>query len=702
MRLVADHDAHRICTERLMGHVDLTTQMLEDLVRGKIIGPSTGELQPRLKFVIARRWNSWYPSYFKTLGGCYAFVTRDPEEKIADSAGVIVIDPGSRFSETLRKLFNIEPHDIRSVVVSHYHPDHTIGMYELLTLTHESQYPCTYYLNQTAYESYKVFQGKFNKVVELTQNQVVKLVDYGYKSLGSLEPAYNESIYLQTLKTFHEEIGDRHNSFGFIFHVVSGNHKCRLAILGDTDGNASYHNRYLEYLRECDIVILHLGSFSHKDYGKGDKHLYRTGLLNIINCINCSKGKKIHAVEGRVCECVTKGKIRLEKGMPIHDKTDPCPFYSHGYFKNTKLVVISELGMEMASMDHLLSSLEEFHWNSGLYPFLLFAKVFNEKDKYVNDFDERTTDLIKNMSKSDKMRIHKKVFSTLAFRSMREFIREGALNETQSIRLFNFMAILGAFHCWTTIGESGIAEEDMRPDQYCREVEKVLEELASRASKTLKNTDVRRNFELFTKAPDLFMTDFCKKFGISVKNSIHELLAYVQKESAAEILSQMESLSKLAFESAEVVRLAKKDRDPDFRELLGFVKSIGLFSDKALDTFCHIWGTKRVQEKEFDFAPLVYLLSYKLYEQSRAFDRSEASNIEERKKEDDGLQTSRDLVDILSCYSSPEIKYLLSDLGIEIGLSGGLQVKDRESSWISIENVTQFVDKNGNYRLKEE
>lgn len=214
--------------EKLIERIMIRTIVLEDLVRGEIIKPSSGIYQERLKFIIATNWNSWYPSYFEIFGGCYGFVTRDDRKEIDKNAGVTVIDPGFNFSKALRKFFNIEPHDIRKVLISHFHPDHTTGMYELLTLTHESRHACAYHLDTTAYDFFKAFQGKDNKIYEYKNNQVIEVAKYMYKNI-------EESIYANIIQTFHGEIGNRHNSHGFIFDVkpATGDSKknCCYAIL---------------------------------------------------------------------------------------------------------------------------------------------------------------------------------------------------------------------------------------------------------------------------------------------------------------------------------------------------------------------------------------------------------------------------------------------------------------------------------------
>jgi len=172
-----------LTSEDVMNEVESRESFLEQLVRGELIEPVLGENQ-QLKFLVARRWNSWYPSYFNTLGGCYVIQTRDNEhcgDKKDKNSGCIVIDPGFGFLNELRHKYKIEPHEIRSIIVSHFHPDHTAGIIEFLTLTHESKHPCNIYLNKTAFEYFKSFQGKYNRIYQLNGGQSVELAKYKYR-----------------------------------------------------------------------------------------------------------------------------------------------------------------------------------------------------------------------------------------------------------------------------------------------------------------------------------------------------------------------------------------------------------------------------------------------------------------------------------------------------------------------------------------
>jgi hypothetical protein len=396
-------------SEEIITEVESRERFLEQLVRGELIEPVLGENQ-QLKFLVARRWNSWYPSYFSTLGGCYVIQTRDNEhcgDKKDKNSGCIVVDPGFGFLNELRKKYKIEPHEIRSIIVSHFHPDHMAGVIEFLTLTHESKHPCNIYLNKTSFEYFKSFQGKYNRIYQLNGGQSVELAKYKFEQKNS---KLDESIYVRALKVHHAEIGNTHQSLGLIFTIKTGKVDWKLGILGDTDGSDLYMNEYVERFRGVNVLVLHLGTYSDTNYGQGDKHLYRTGIIKLLNALS-------------------------------EDAT---------FKANLKLLILSEFGLEMAEIEELRNLCKDFVNSHNFFNMIAFYKFLSgDQHKFHRSmFSKFSNDVITDFLKNDNENydnIYASLFGILIVIDPMGFKNRGAikidaqkiLSSKQGLRDFN-------------------------------------------------------------------------------------------------------------------------------------------------------------------------------------------------------------------------------------------------------------------------
>lgn len=368
-------------TDELTNEVDTRIDFLDDFVQGKIIKPDIPEnVTQDFRFIVARKWSSWYPSYFKTIGGCYAFVSRDNHHRPPANAGVIIIDPGFGFLDTIRREYQIEPHDIKSVIVTHFHPDHSAGLIDFLTLTYESHHSTKVYLNPTTYEFFKAFQGKYNRIFEVNREEVVKLADYNYKKV----PTRKESVELKIKPVHHCEIGNRHQSMGLNFDIkLNGREpEHRLTILGDTDGSEKYFDEYISTLKGSEIIVLHMGTFSDRKYGQGDMHLYKSGTNNLLK---------------RIIE-------------------------NDDIMEELNLIILSELGLELAPIKEIIDLMGEFNWGISLYNLLIFSKFLKkaEDDEYVDEWLKPEDENIKKYREKYDLAIHKRIFSPLVLNALRK------------------------------------------------------------------------------------------------------------------------------------------------------------------------------------------------------------------------------------------------------------------------------------------
>lgn len=196
------------------------------------------------RFIIARKWNSWYPSFFSAEGGCYVLIPAnetpmDTSENASFRPKVIIIDPGFKFLDLVRK-YGIEINDIDTIIVTHLHTDHMAGLIEYLTIVHKAKTKCNIYLNKTAFDFIKCFATDTIQFIELKDNQKIQLARY--KKINGLI----EEIHLETLATHHQEIGSQTYSLGLVFTIKAINaqdnrneiqsYNKKIGILGDTDG----------------------------------------------------------------------------------------------------------------------------------------------------------------------------------------------------------------------------------------------------------------------------------------------------------------------------------------------------------------------------------------------------------------------------------------------------------------------------------
>ena len=383
--------ANKLINKHISKTISLRQNFLENLMKEPNIRKISNGNHP-LRFLIGRQWNSWYPSYFSSIGGCYAIETRDKEKITQKNAGVIVIDPGFGFLTSLRKYFHIEPQNIRQIFVSHFHPDHMAGLIEFATLSYESDFPCNVFLNETSYEFFKPFHGKNLKIFELKPGQIRKIFDYPVRSKTK---EARESAFVKVIPTHHSEIGLKHGSLGLIFEFShkrpSGNHQKsieytqKIAIMGDTDGNEKYMPEYAKNFADVDSLILHLGSYDDEKYGIGDAHLYYKGVNALLKELK-----------------------------------------SKDYPKKPELILLSEFGLELGSMSEIVDFFNPF-FESYNYCLLLSGK--------------------KKISNVDSNKFEKEIYANLMYEQMiriDEKCRTGLKKEEleEIICIFAILAII--------------------------------------------------------------------------------------------------------------------------------------------------------------------------------------------------------------------------------------------------------------------
>ena len=217
--------------------------------------------------VLAREWNSWYPSTLKVMGGCYFFNI---------NGEIIVIDPGFNTLDIIRNN-NLDIRLIRHIFVTHFHPDHFESLTTLLTRLTSKKNKLTLYLNTTTFNQFKIYSRGFTEFLELKPGMVINL---NFESKN-----YEFNVKVEIGKAFHKEIGGAMDSVGLkICLSDSSNLNINIGFTGDTDGLSKYINYYKEFYKDCRILILHLGAL-HKS-PNGYKHLYKEGIEELLKKFN--------------------------------------------------------------------------------------------------------------------------------------------------------------------------------------------------------------------------------------------------------------------------------------------------------------------------------------------------------------------------------------------------------------------------------
>jgi len=331
--------------KELESETNAKEDFLNDLVSGKYLS-ETYFLKEDTQFIVARKWNSWYPSFFKLDGGCYLIVPNTNHMR-----KVIVIDPGFRFLQIVREHHNIEPFNISAIIISHLHPDHAAGLMEFATLMNSIGAHCKIYLNTSSYDAFKYYNGSYLRLIEIKENLTLEI--QSYKTRENM----TEKIFLTTVPAFHRELGNRHNSLSLIFSVKTYKNygeienETNFAIVGDTDGNENFMAQYADSFSNLDLIVLHLGSFHHdEDCSVGYKHLYYIGVKNLLKQI--------------------KSKRELTKKNGNGDKA---------------IVVLSEFGLELGTEEEIVKQLQPFIssyvWRIPLIFHSKYIELENAEDK---------------------------------------------------------------------------------------------------------------------------------------------------------------------------------------------------------------------------------------------------------------------------------------------------------------------------------
>jgi CheY-like chemotaxis protein len=234
--------------------------------------------------VVARRWNSWYPSYFNVTGGAYAIIGA---KSASGRTPASIIDPGFRAIGVLSSL-GVPVGSLNTCVVTHNHPDHVGGIFEYVASRHVLGEDTSVFCSASALNMLDPFRGNRLNVQQLGLTNVDIIPPYD---------AYGgrRRIVATPVPTSHHDVGGVEGTCGVLLASDMTNsrsvfHTCSTTlVLGDTEyderayaPNAALYQKMRDALanRDLKVAVLHIGCSQFKE-GTG-KHLYLPGLIAIL------------------------------------------------------------------------------------------------------------------------------------------------------------------------------------------------------------------------------------------------------------------------------------------------------------------------------------------------------------------------------------------------------------------------------------
>ena len=249
--------------EDLIRRSEAREVLLEQIIKSDY--PLTNFPNKENFLILAREWNSWYPSAFNVAGGCYFFNVNEE---------IYIIDPGFNTLDFIVEK-NLDIRLIRHIFVTHFHPDHFENLTKILTRLTSKKHKITVYMNTTTFSQFKIFLKDNTEFIELKPGNHLK-VEIKKKN-------YDFNIELDVARSYHKEIGGYMNSIGLKFHLKSvkdKNKSYKIGFMSDTDGSLEYMDYYKKIYDDCDILIPHIGAI-HKS-PNGYKHLYLSGIEELL------------------------------------------------------------------------------------------------------------------------------------------------------------------------------------------------------------------------------------------------------------------------------------------------------------------------------------------------------------------------------------------------------------------------------------
>jgi CheY-like chemotaxis protein len=340
--------------------------------------------------VVARRWNSWYPSVFPVIGGAYAIVGSLGSARpgnVPSKSPVALIDPGFQFMKAFTGM-GIPWEDLDCCVITHNHPDHMGGIYEFMAARHALGRQTLVLCSRACSSMLGDCAGYNLKVKELDN------------SLADLLPAYESGgkwvrVRVRGFDTNHEEIGRENSSQGLSIQCQAGNtrnsleERAELVILGDTEYDSAQHREsFMNALcaHNVKVVVLHIGSSQLKQ-GTG-KHLYLPGMREILSSMDHQlraikyRGRLLVLISEWGLEHATREQIAKVCGVALPGFNDFSPIVETVRFLQKELKKIQLLPADIGLVVGIESANIYLPGSAGVSPESVDFKATDEGLKY--------------------------------------------------------------------------------------------------------------------------------------------------------------------------------------------------------------------------------------------------------------------------------------------------------------------------------
>lgn len=319
-------------------------------------------------FWVLRRWNSYTPRIPSTLGK-----SKGGGYFLSWAGNGVVIDPGFDFIDNFQHLnerygAELKIDKIKSIAITHDHIDHTADFESILMMKvernkrrpaapHFREKGMEILLNKDSllkYESWLASQNNYiiNSVRSLEYKNSVDV----FRNAGS-----NDYVRITPLKAFHQKEGEptQDNAVGLIIELLhNGRPQLRLGITGDTRyPPEEYETEWIAALRECDVVVAHLGGLNLREVICNSELLCKQEITKDLEGFKSSQEEEMFK---RVFDCSEDKHLDGIFTSPYEQTGGHLGFW--GIFRlfravfqgesATKIGIISEFGQELGSYRH--------------------------------------------------------------------------------------------------------------------------------------------------------------------------------------------------------------------------------------------------------------------------------------------------------------------------------------------------------------